>query len=57
MSNYELPIDVRDCPKCKVRMEPKHGFSFEEFGDELWQCPHCKNIEVIAQRIGRGYEE
>lgn len=47
--------DERDCPKCanppfhdgdgrRVRMEEKMELPDGQF---IWQCPACKNIEVI----------
>jgi hypothetical protein len=42
--------DERDCPKCGTRMESKGSMS--EFNDDsgnycLWQCPKCKNVEIL----------
>ncbi len=39
--------DKRDCPKCNVRMEYKHALESGDFGFTIFQCPNCKNIEVI----------
>lgn len=52
--------EKRDCPKCGTRMEWKTDLDREdeddEFYEELYQCPKCHNIEVIAQSIGKGYD-
>jgi ssDNA-binding Zn-finger/Zn-ribbon topoisomerase 1 len=37
--------DYRDCPECGTRMESKSPT--DDNGNWLWQCPKCKNCEVI----------
>jgi tRNA(Ile2) C34 agmatinyltransferase TiaS len=42
--------DKRDCPECGTRMESKG--SMNDFNDEsgnydLYQCPKCKNVEIL----------
>ena len=49
--------DKRDCPECGTRMNLKEELDREEFGRELWQCPKCKNIEIISMNIGKGYDQ
>lgn len=50
----EPPKDRRDCPRCHVRMEEKGVVSTWENGTgggcddtRLWQCPECKNVEIL----------
>lgn len=44
MTRTQAPKDERNCPKCGVvRMEQKTAWPIE-----LWQCPMCKNVEVLA---------
>ena len=31
------------CPECQARMEHKGG----AFGNVLYQCPKCKNVEIL----------
>ena len=46
---------LRPCPKCETPMEQKQWGSREyrfycEHGGwlSIWQCPSCKNVEVMA---------
>lgn len=39
-----------DCPKCGTEMERKYRLDADDSGDfetVLYQCPQCKNIEVV----------
>ena len=48
--------DERDCPKCHTRMEYKVSFTgFNEGGDWcLYQCPKCKNVEILWEESQEG---
>lgn len=41
--------DERDCPLCGTRMESKGSMTdYDENGHWcLWQCPKCKNAEIL----------
>lgn len=40
--------DKRDCPRCGARMNQKTVlFDGTEMPPYLYQCPQCKNIEVL----------
>jgi len=43
-------LDERDCSLCKTRMELKGTtdlFHEDELAPKLWQCPKCKNVELL----------
>lgn len=40
--------DERDCPECGTRMNEKYTVAgTPDFESKLYQCPKCKNIEVL----------
>jgi len=40
-------MDERDCPVCQTRMEEKGSIDSKSGSVEIWQCPNCKNVEIL----------